>query len=78
VKAADVELVLRRAGGNLLRDIRLFDVYRGEQVGAGKKSLAYSLTYQADDRTLSDKDVEKLRAKLIRAVEGQLGASVRK
>jgi phenylalanyl-tRNA synthetase beta chain len=53
-------------------------VYRGEQVGAGKKSLAYSLTYQADDRTLSDKDVEKLRAKLIRAVEGQLGATVRK
>jgi phenylalanyl-tRNA synthetase beta chain len=78
VKAADVELILRRAGGNLLRGVRLFDVYRGEQIGAGKKSLAYSLTYQADDRTLSDKDVEKLRAKLIRAVEGQLGASVRK
>jgi phenylalanyl-tRNA synthetase beta chain len=78
VKGADVELILRRAGGALLRGVRLFDVYRGEQLGAGKKSLAYSLTYQADDRTLSDKDVEKLRAKLIRAVEGQLGASVRK
>jgi phenylalanyl-tRNA synthetase beta chain len=78
VPAADVELALRRAGGALLRGVSLFDVYRGEQVGAGKKSLAYSLTYQADDRTLSDKDVEKLRAKLIRAVEGQLGATVRK
>lgn len=78
VPAADVELALQRAGGNLLRGIALFDVYRGEQLAAGKKSLAYSLTYQADDRTLSEKDVEKLRAKLIRAVEGQLGATVRK
>ncbi len=78
VPAADVELVLRRAGGALLRSVSLFDVYRGEQAGAGKKSLAYSLTYQADDRTLGEKDVEKLRAKLIRAVEGQLGATVRK
>jgi len=78
VKAADVELALQRAGGNLLRGITLFDVYRGEQIGAGKKSLAYSLMYLADDRTLGEKDVEKLRAKLIRAVEGQLGAMVRK
>ena len=78
VKAADVELALRRAGGDLLRGITLFDVYRGESIPAGKKSLAYSLTYQADDRTLAEKDVEKLRAKLIRAVEGQLGATVRK
>jgi phenylalanyl-tRNA synthetase beta chain len=78
VPAADVELALRRAGGNLLRGVSLFDVYRGEQAGAGKKSLAFSLTYQADDRTLGEKDVEKLRAKLIRAVEGQLGATVRK
>jgi phenylalanyl-tRNA synthetase beta chain len=78
VPSADVALALRRAGGNLLRGIALFDVYRGEQIGAGKKSLAYSLTYQADDRTLVEKDVEKLRAKLIRAVEGQLGATIRK
>ncbi len=78
VPAADVELALKRAGGGLLHSVSLFDVYRGEQIGAGKKSLAYSLTYQADDRTLGDKDVEKLRAKLIRAVEGQLGATIRK
>jgi phenylalanyl-tRNA synthetase beta chain len=78
VPAAEVELAVRRAGGSLLREVRLFDVYRGEQVGANKKSLAYSLTYQAEDRTLSDKDVEKLRSRIIRAVEGQLGATVRK
>lgn len=77
VPAADVEQTIRQAGGALLRQARLFDVYRGEQIGVGKKSLAYALTYQADDRTLSDKDVEKLRAKIIRSVEGQLGAVVR-
>lgn len=78
VPAATVAQTIRQAGGALLRDVRLFDVYRGEQIGAAKKSLAYSLTYQADDRTLTDKDVEKLRAKIIRAVEGQLGATVRR
>jgi phenylalanyl-tRNA synthetase beta chain len=78
VPAATVVQVIRQAGGALLRDVRLFDVYRSEQIGAGKKSLAYSLTYQAEDRTLTDKDVEKLRAKIIRAVEGQLGATVRR
>lgn len=78
VKAADVEAALQRAGGNLLSGVELFDVYRGEQVGAGKKSLAYSLTYQAEDRTLGDKDVEKLRSKIIRSLEAQLGATIRK
>ncbi|MCS6848555.1 MAG: phenylalanine--tRNA ligase subunit beta [Anaerolineae bacterium] len=78
VPAATVAQTIRQAGGALLRDVRLFDVYRGEQIGPGKKSLAYSLTYQAEDRTLADKDVEKLRAKIIRAVEGQLGATVRR
>jgi len=77
VRAADVVRVIREAGGALLRDVRLFDVYRGEQIGVGKKSLAYSLTYQAEDRTLSDKDVEKLRTRIIRVLEGQLGAAIR-
>lgn len=77
VTAAQVEDVLRKAGGALLREVRLFDVFRGEQLGAGRKSLAYTLTYQADDRTLGDKDIEKPRAKLLRAIEGQLGGSLR-
>ncbi|MCS7054967.1 MAG: phenylalanine--tRNA ligase subunit beta [Thermoflexales bacterium] len=78
VPADAVAQAIRQAGGALLRDVRLFDVYRGEQIASGKKSLAYSLSYQAEDRTLTDKDVEKLRAKIIRAVEGQLGATVRR
>ncbi len=78
VPAASVERVIRNAGGALLREARLFDVFRGDQIGAGKKSLAYALTYQAEDRTLTDKDVEKVRNKLMRVVESQLGATVRR
>jgi phenylalanyl-tRNA synthetase beta chain len=78
VTAASVERVIRTAGGALLRGARLFDVFRGEQIGAGRKSLAYALTYQAEDRTLTDKEVEKARNKIIRVVESQLGATVRR
>jgi phenylalanyl-tRNA synthetase beta chain len=78
MRAAEVIQAIHRAGGALLYAVRLFDVYRGEQVGTGKKSLAFSLTYQAEDRTLTDKDVEKVRAQIIRALEGQLGAIVRR
>ena len=78
VQASDVLAAIQRAGGNLLNNARLFDVYRGEQVGAGKKSLAYALSYQAEDRTLSDKEIEKIRSKIIRSLEANLGATIRK
>jgi phenylalanyl-tRNA synthetase beta chain len=78
VKASDVHATIERTGGNLLSNARLFDVYRGEQLGAGKKSLAYALSYQAEDRTLSDKDIEKIRGKIIRSLEANLGATIRK
>ena len=77
VPAASVETLLYEAGGALVRDARLFDVYQGEQVPAGKKSLAYALTYQATDRTLNDKDVEKTRKRIIKRLEQNLGASLR-
>ncbi len=77
VRAGDVDAALRKAGGPLLADVRLFDVFRGEQIGPGKKNLAYTLTYQGVDRALSDADVEKIRAKLVRTLEHQLGARLR-
>ncbi|MGQ9814404.1 MAG: phenylalanine--tRNA ligase subunit beta, partial [Candidatus Roseilinea sp.] len=76
--AENVERAIRAAGGNLLSDTRLFDVFRGEQIGAGKKSLAYALTYRAADRTLTNKEAEKVRNKIIRSLEGQLGGLVRR
>jgi phenylalanyl-tRNA synthetase beta chain len=72
-----VESVIRNAGKALITDLRLFDLYRGDQVGEGKKSLAYSVVYQASDRTLTDKEVGKVRARIIKALEQQLGAKLR-
>ena len=77
VPANTVENVLRLAGEPLLVDVRLFDLFRGEQVGRGKKSLAYSLVYQASDRTLADDEVRKIRAKVIKRLESELGAKLR-
>ncbi len=66
------------AGGKLLADVRLFDVYRDvKRLGAGKKSMAYALTYRAPDRTLTSEEVEKTQAKLIKKVCGSTGAEVR-
>ena len=66
------------AGGKLLADVRLFDVYRDDiRVGAGKKSMAYALTYRAPDRTLTGEEVEKAQAKLVKKVCGATGAEVR-
>lgn len=75
--AAQVEALIRQTGGKTLAEVRLFDLYRGEQIGAGKKSLAYSLTYQAPDRTLTDDEVAKLRQRIVRRLEQELGARLR-
>ncbi|NSW54146.1 MAG: phenylalanine--tRNA ligase subunit beta [Anaerolineae bacterium] len=75
--AAAVEAVIRKGGGDLVTEVRLFDIYRGAQVGAGKKSLAYALTYQSMDGTLSDKDAAKIRKKIIGRLEYELKAKLR-
>ncbi|MCZ4494006.1 MAG: phenylalanine--tRNA ligase subunit beta, partial [Conexibacter sp.] len=77
VPAADVVAVVRAAGGKLLQDVRVFDVYRGAQVGEGRKSLALALTFQAPDRTLTDDDVAPARAKIVKALTEQLGGELR-
>jgi phenylalanyl-tRNA synthetase beta chain len=77
IPAAQVQSVIEAAGGDLLTNITLFDLFRGEQIGAGKKSLAYSLTYQAPDRTLTDAEVAKVRARIVKKLEEELGASLR-
>jgi phenylalanyl-tRNA synthetase beta chain len=77
VPAAQVEATIRQAGGKLLAGVRLFDVFRGEQIGAGNKSLAYSLTYQAPDRTLTDAEAAQVRGKIVRRLEQEVGAHLR-
>lgn len=77
--AADrVAAEIRRGGGDLLADLRLFDLYQGPPIPAGKKSLAYSLTYQASDRTLTDSEIRKIRQGLVAHLAQTLGAELRK
>jgi phenylalanyl-tRNA synthetase beta chain len=77
VPALRVRDRITETGAPLVRSVALFDVYRGEQVGAGKKSLAYRLTYQAEDRTLTDEEVADVRAAIVRRVEEELDARLR-
>jgi phenylalanyl-tRNA synthetase beta chain len=77
IPADQVELLIKQTGQPLLTQVHLFDLYRGEQIGVGKKSLAYSLTFQADDRTLTDKDVAKQQQKIIQRLERELMAKLR-
>jgi phenylalanyl-tRNA synthetase beta chain len=77
VPAAEVAEVLRSAGGALLAGVRLFDVYRGQPVPPGKKSLAYSLVFQATDRTLTDAEVDAEKHRLVEAAARGVGARLR-
>lgn len=77
VTAADVAAVMRRVAGPLLVDVALFDVFRGGPVREGFKSLAWSLTFQAPDKTLRSKHVEKMRQRIVKALGKELGAELR-
>ena len=78
VPAAQVEDVIRRSGGGLVVGVRLFDLYQGERVPAGMKSLAYSITYQAPDRTLKGEQVAEAHARIEKRLEQEIGAVIRK
>jgi len=72
-----VEALIKQTGGKMLASVRLFDVFRSEQIGAGKKSLAYALTYQSLEGTLTDKDAAGIRNRIIRRLENELSAKLR-
>ncbi|MEK7276308.1 MAG: phenylalanine--tRNA ligase subunit beta, partial [Chloroflexota bacterium] len=75
--ASRVESLIRETGGAVLADVRLFDLFKGDQIGAGKKSLAYRLTYQVEDRTLTGTEAAALRQKIVRRAAEMLGAELR-
>ncbi|MFB4304173.1 phenylalanine--tRNA ligase subunit beta [Actinomadura sp. NTSP31] len=77
VPAADVEAALRDGAGDLLESIRLFDVYTGEQVGEGRKSLAYSLRFRAPDRTLTAEEASQARDAAVAVAADRTGAVLR-
>ena len=77
VPAAAVEAALRDGAGDLLESVRLFDVYRGEQVGAGKASLAYALRFRAPDRTLTVEEATAARDAAVAEAARRVGAELR-
>jgi phenylalanyl-tRNA synthetase beta chain len=77
VPAGDLVDVAREAAGPELREMRVFDVYRGEQIGDGKKSIAFSVAFQSPERTLSDEDAARLRERIVQALASRFGAELR-
>ena len=77
VTVAQAEKIIADAAGKLLRDVKLFDIYRGVGVPAGKKSMAFSLELRADDRTLTDADSEAVTNKILAALAEKLNATLR-
>ena len=68
---------MRKAAGKLLESIQMFDVYRGVQVGVNKKSVAFSLTFRAPDRTLTDEEVQKAMDKVRQMCAQKYQAAIR-
>jgi len=77
VAAADVVRTVRAAVGDVLEDVRAFDVFRSDALGAGKRSLAFALRFRAPDRTLTDADVGAFRQRAIDAVTTAHGGELR-
>ncbi|WP_066644590.1 phenylalanine--tRNA ligase subunit beta [Christensenella timonensis] len=77
VGAGDMMQAIRQAGGKRLEQVSLFDVYAGEKIGAGKKSVAFSLSLRSNEGTMTDEEVERVMKKVLRALETQFEASLR-
>ena len=74
----DIEACVRDKGSALVEHVAAFDVYRGEEIGTGRKSVAFSVTYRAQDRTLTGQEVDDVQGNIISALESSLGAILRK
>ncbi len=77
VPAGELVAAAREAAGPELREMRAFDVYRGEQVGPGRKSIAFAVIFQSPERTLSDEDASQLRTAIVEALAAHFGAELR-
>ena len=77
LEVGKIAKIMKRAGGKLTENVELFDIYRGPQVGEGKKSVSMRVTLRAADRTLTVEEVEKVSAKILRSLENDLGITLR-
>lgn len=77
-RVTDVLNVINRAGGDLVQDVDLFDIYEGEEIPNSKKNLAFHIIYQSYEKTLKDQEVDRIQRKIIRELEKRKGWRVRK
>lgn len=77
VLVQQIQDIIKKQGGSMLESFKLFDVYKGSQIPADKKSIAYSLVYRLEHKTLTDEEVNKVHEKILRSLEYQLGAQLR-
>ncbi len=77
VQAGQIMTLIQNFHPELLREVRLFDVYAGRPVPVGRKSLTFALTYRADDRTLTDEEVNSVQARVVQQLRQRFGAQVR-
>lgn len=77
VTVKQIEDIIKQRAGKILEEIKLFDVYKGKQVPEGMKSVAYSITFRAEDRTLTDEDVNKAMSKILDGLKNNLDAQLR-
>lgn len=73
----EIEDIILKQGGKMVEKVKLFDVYKGKQIPDGKKSIAYSILYRLENKTLTDEEVNKVHDKIVRTLENRLGAQLR-
>lgn len=73
----EIEDIILKQGGKMVEKVKLFDVYKGKQIPEGKKSVAYSILYRLENKTLTDEEVNKVHDKIVRTLENRLGAQLR-
>ncbi len=78
ITSKEIEMNIKKAGGSLLTNIKVFDVYEGIGIPEGKKSVAYALTFEKSDRTLTDEEINNAMDKIIELVEKKMDATLRK
>ena len=76
-QVGQIEEVIKESADEILRGVKLFDIYRGIPIPPGKKSLAFTLTYRRDDRTLTDEEVVKVHKVVLENLENKLNAVLR-
>ena len=77
LEVGTIEAVIKKSGGNLLESVKLFDIYRGVQIGEGKKNVAFSVSLRASDRTLNDQEADNAVKKILKNLERELGITLR-